>query len=316
MKFKKAFFGAFANNLFIVLGLAFCLSYLYYSQITFSYFMLFVGIIFGLELVPLNCVLGFAIGGKLANNVSRLENLDCIDFLKEKNIFREILREYSGATLYYLKDLKKGDEISAIVATLLNLKLKKKIDIINPKIIILDQDSIGLNYSEKYILEHIYNHKVLLDVFGYTFFYAEKEALEKGLIRIDEAQKKKIIKRSILFLGSILFLLAFLIGSHNHIVKLGVLIFFTYLLFFSISFLITYSWNVRNFYTRTEKGVEIASKVKGLYQFLNDFGNMKDKSEKELILWEEYLVYAVVLGINEPVVKELSSLICLNSENK
>ena len=51
-------------------------------------------------------------------------------------------------------------------------------------------------------------------------------------------------------------------------------------------------------YKRTKKGVDIINKSYALKNFLNDFSTIKDKNEKELILWEYYLVYSVALGLN------------------
>ena len=51
-------------------------------------------------------------------------------------------------------------------------------------------------------------------------------------------------------------------------------------------------------YIRTIKGVELLNKAYALKNFLNEFSLMKERTEEELILWEYYLIYAIVLDVN------------------
>lgn len=50
---------------------------------------------------------------------------------------------------------------------------------------------------------------------------------------------------------------------------------------------------------RTEKGNELLGQIYGLKKFLEDFTNIDDSTLKEAYLREHYLVYAIVLGIND-----------------
>lgn len=52
---------------------------------------------------------------------------------------------------------------------------------------------------------------------------------------------------------------------------------------------------------RTEKGNELLGQIYGLKNFLEDFTNIDDSTLKEAYLREHYLVYAIVLGINDLV---------------
>lgn len=47
--------------------------------------------------------------------------------------------------------------------------------------------------------------------------------------------------------------------------------------------------------TKTEKGKEIYLKLKEIKNYLKDFGNFDDKSLKEISLWDEYILYALIL---------------------
>lgn len=54
-----------------------------------------------------------------------------------------------------------------------------------------------------------------------------------------------------------------------------------------------------------KKGEDIYETAHGLKRFLLDFSNMKEYEVPHLVLWEEYLVYATMMGISEQVVKQL-----------
>lgn len=51
-------------------------------------------------------------------------------------------------------------------------------------------------------------------------------------------------------------------------------------------------------YTTTIKGKILLNKAYALKNYLKDFSIIKDRTEKELILWEYYLIYAVALDVN------------------
>lgn len=55
----------------------------------------------------------------------------------------------------------------------------------------------------------------------------------------------------------------------------------------------------------TEKGEEKYELTQGLKRFMLDFTNLKEHELPALILWEEYMVYATMMGISEAVLKNL-----------
>ena len=58
---------------------------------------------------------------------------------------------------------------------------------------------------------------------------------------------------------------------------------------------------IRNFkktYTRTAKGRELLNKAYALKNYLKEYSLIKNRTEEELVLWEYYLVYAVLLDVN------------------
>ncbi len=85
-----------------------------------------------------------------------------IDFLKEKDYYREIITQYSSLELSYIDDYKI-DYKKDLVATLLSLQLKKKINIQGNDIKIIDDSSFSLRKIEEYILSNIKFGKLLIN---------------------------------------------------------------------------------------------------------------------------------------------------------
>jgi hypothetical protein len=54
----------------------------------------------------------------------------------------------------------------------------------------------------------------------------------------------------------------------------------------------------RKNYIRTAKGIELLNKSYALKNFLMEFSIIKNRTEEELILWEYYLIYAIILDVN------------------
>ena len=56
---------------------------------------------------------------------------------------------------------------------------------------------------------------------------------------------------------------------------------------------------------RTEKGNEEYVRWKGLKNFLNDFGRFQNRDLPMVVLWEKYLVYALIFGIADKLAKTM-----------
>ena len=61
-------------------------------------------------------------------------------------------------------------------------------------------------------------------------------------------------------------------------------------------------------YTVNPKMKEEAVKMKGLKEFFNYFKNMDDKEVIEVMLWEEYLMYAQIFGVAKEVAEQFKKL--------
>ena len=253
---------------------------------------------------------------RLAVSRSRKENMSKIDFVKEKDYFRDILKTYSAAELSYVDDfkIKKKREV---VSTLLNLQLKNKIKIVDDKIHVLDSNPEGLRKTEKFILRSIKDGKVVIDLIGYMESYAQDEAIEDELIIQNSKEtiikRKNKMKNTLLILGIVLFALFWIISSSagrinnmDGLAKSMVTILIIYFVLFILDifialplYLFTYSLMQYNSFKRTEKGEEINEKLEGLRKYISEYTLLKDKDSKTIELWEEYLIYSVILDINK-----------------
>lgn len=57
---------------------------------------------------------------------------------------------------------------------------------------------------------------------------------------------------------------------------------------------------------RTEYGYDMAECIYGMKNFIHDYSNLNEADKRYVVLWEDYLVYAVVLEENIQIVNEIS----------
>lgn len=58
-------------------------------------------------------------------------------------------------------------------------------------------------------------------------------------------------------------------------------------------------------YRRTERGNELTEYIWGMKNFIHDFSNLNEATKTALALWDDYLIYAVVLEENTKIVDEI-----------
>ena len=87
---------------------------------------------------------------------------------------------------------------------------------------------------------------------------------------------------------------------YNHFILTS--IYFYLILILSAIFLFIYAGMVKK---RTEKGALEFAKWSAFKRFLEDFGRLDEKELPEVVLWEKYLVYAVVLGCADKLSKTM-----------
>lgn len=57
--------------------------------------------------------------------------------------------------------------------------------------------------------------------------------------------------------------------------------------------------------SRSEAGNEMAECIYGMKNFIHDFSNLSEADQQQVALWDDYLVYAVVLEENQQIVDEI-----------
>lgn len=78
--------------------------------------------------------------------------------------------------------------------------------------------------------------------------------------------------------------------------------------FFIFLFLCGYdSVKMKTQFARTEKGNELAEKIAGLQRFIHDFSALSEREKEEVLLWNDFLVYAVVLEENDLIPNDVIS---------
>ncbi len=165
-------------------------------------------------------------------------------------------------------------------------------------------------FMDNYVHE---NYQVYPEIDGYTYFYLNIDSdIEKlyhevtdqdvyyhrstlygedynyGEIRADQFQYR-IVRKAILF-------------NVISITSMFVVLISIFVCLYRVLEQIIY---MNKNYKRTSKGKDLLNKAYALKNYLKDYSLIKDKSEKDLVLWEYYLIYAVALGVNETIEDEV-----------
>lgn len=75
-----------------------------------------------------------------------------------------------------------------------------------------------------------------------------------------------------------------------------------------IHFFVSNYITFKNKYKRTKEGNILTEKLQGMKNFIHDFSNLDEATKNQLVLWEDFLIYAVVLEENEVILGEISKL--------
>ena len=261
---------------------------------------------------------------KLAVNDARKENMSKIDFIKEKEYYRDILKNNSAAELSYIDDFKISPR-REIACTILELQLKNKIKINNDNIEMIDSSEDGLGKVGKYILNSYKNGKFYISDLGYIYSYAQDEAVEDGLIELNSKSEfiNRLIKKKILsVIVTIIYIIYFVLFTKNvdkineleGIAKTITIIsnLFVIILGGAILSIIgsplysfTYSSMQINSYHRTKKGEEINEKLEGLKKYIEDYSKLNEAEKDAIAIWDEFLIYSIIFDINKTEIEKM-----------
>ncbi len=287
----------------------------YITIVLSIFFVILVSVIFSMFRAFYLTIIYFGI--KIANKKYNKERIEKVD-LKNDSYYRDILPKYSPAVLSYVDDFKINKQ--DIIATLLMLELKGKIKIKDDSFVLLDDTIENLEENEIYILNKVKENMIKdINILEYASI-VRNDALKKGLLQEKQGVKKNIKRRIIINIIVYLFVLIgfsmipnfLVIASDSVTMILGfivLMIFFAFLVFMPFSTIVYISHykmlNTLDPYIRNNEGKIINLKLEGLRKYLVDFSQIEEKTKEQLVLWEEYLVYSVMLGINTKVIEEV-----------
>lgn len=198
-------------------------------------------------------------------------------YRKWKRVYKESLKEATNQKLFV------GDPVKV------SSNKKKEKPTFNPVIIVLFIFFLAINLP------------ILAVALILVVYFKNRK-------RVKPESKNDLTEYKIKTISKILSVLAFiysfigvaLLFYRNHyVLKAG----FFYLFVFVLAiFLFIYSNIIKK---RTSFGALEYAKWKSFKRFLKDFGRMDEKELPEVVLWEKYLVYAVVLGCGKKVAKAM-----------
>ena len=233
--------------------------------------------------------------------LAKLKMIDKND--KEKfKYYRDILKDYSIGELGYIFNNKNVNKL--IIAELESLKMKKILDI-KDKNILITNDNKNISESEKYILEH------------YKFI-KEKQFKINYLKCIETSLKEKNCLKNYkwkfsdkLNIAFILYVFSFLLGYYlalKYALSDNVTFFAIEMIMFLITIIVVgismKVYDVKNKMVKTSIGKDIYLKLNGLKKYIKDFGNFEERNLKEIALWEEYILYAIILNESKTLTEQ------------
>ena len=252
--------------------------------------------------------------------IRRIEYLAKNEKLKEiSQYYRDKLDNYSPGILMYCY-MNKINFKDYLVSTLLNLEDKGYIKINDNKIEVLNKEDNMLSSDEKYIISCISSKKN-----GLRKIASDKKEQKhiKELI-FEDIKGKELYVKSIIYnlfiiilVGSLLSIMLIFIfnifntGNGNSfnifswiIVIVTVVLFIIYGNFkFSIDSYIEFK-----FFTRSPSCIELCVKMQSLKNFLNEFTDLGNKRIEEIKIWDEYIIYSIILNIKGSLNKEVDEL--------
>ena len=237
----------------------------------------------------------------------QINKLSKADFINDKQLYRDILNDYSPVMLAYIDKMTFDYDIS-IVAGLLSLKNKGFIETCEDKINIIRYDFFELNMPERYIIENIRNGKVEnVNQLKKIIF---EEGKRKGLLISNKnwtGMSAKGIKKLMIFTIIYFFLIypifekLMILFNNSFILKdvipITLILGYLYIIFYAIK-------SKENLYNRSKLAEELNQKLEGLKNYIKEYSLLKNRESEEITLWEDYLIYSVIFNQNNDIIKE------------
>ena len=261
-------------------------------------------------LFVLLCILSTICSMFFSKKVINLSNLEKIDIYGSKDIYREIIRNYSPIIISFIDQMHYNFDI-AIVSGLLSLNNKKIIKLHNNNIEILNKDANNIGLSEKYLLDNINNGKIHINN-EYFKNIILTECLDEKLIEKRENERLLMLGTLIIiiFLPAIILIYAGgYVGVMKSFMSLELLMSLFCIWFFLYApvllvLLVLLGKNFMMIYRRTSKAKELNKKLEGLKNYLKNYSMLGEKEAQAIALWEDYIIYSVIFMQNQNIVLE------------
>ena len=165
---------------------------------------------------------------------------------------------------------------------------------------------------EKIIMENINQGKVNLESEKLKYAVIE-DSIKSGIIEANYDIKQKVVRKTIKI--TILFICLLLASSIIFSFKILVInILFSFILgaypIGAVIYILNYyTENNKNPLHRTAKGEEINFKLEGLKNYIKEYSLLDTRGADEIEIWEDYLIYSVMFGHNEKILKEYEKFI-------
>lgn len=224
--------------------------------------------------------------------------------------YKDIIDEYSPAMLSLILDgLEFDKDLGASVIYLINkgyLEVREE-----NKIIRTNKDCSKLPQDLQVLCNSDINHLLTC-----TRFYTQKEELqasEAGKTRTKwmESIEKQVVEKGLATEREdkswktlvILFVIGIIEAMFAMAVEDDGLLVFSGIMIFVLMFLrVGAFWENR--WVKTQKGYELYTKVLGLKNYIKDYSNLSESELKEITIWEDYLIYAIILNNTSKLNKE------------
>ncbi len=275
-------------------------------------------------IVPASFLIIFAIGSiiyfLLALYVLNLFENKTIFEPESQDYYRDLIKKYSPAQLSYVDnysiELKKD-----ILATILSLHLKGNIKISKDKIEFISKfKTKNEKYYELSATETLVIDCLEKKISPFRKKYSFENYLLNDLRNVNLTEKRETISphlKAILLIYFIYGVLLVILQNFVPNVLASLFKAFGWLtIVFSFSLIFINKDLEKNgpfaettYKKLTDEGLKLRRKLIGLKRFLADYSEMNKKSIAEIELWDEYMIYSVILNNNKKIQKELFLLL-------
>jgi len=245
---------------------------------------------------------------KMVNQIRRLQNAKYVDS-NDYDYIRDLPNKYSPALASLLLDqsIEHNKDVMATTLYLINHGyLKEENGIIS----VSDIQTNNLMEHEKYLIEickkklpfslFVWHEKILKDAFKNDLVTDKGDLTKKDNIRL----AINLVAPIILFI-ILINLMSWLASTDNVILNILYVIVMIVLPTLGFSIFIYELVYLASFVSKkiklTNNGLKEQEKMAKFKRFLMDFSNIEKRKTEEVVLWEDYLTFAVALGINNQI---------------